>query len=97
MIREIPEDELHFLKPNGNDHSFIPDVTSSLANALRYFWMACAARRSRGQENIFSTMLIHTSQLIAVHNSTRFQIEDYCHTILKILSGTKLTRINKRI
>lgn len=87
MIREIPEDELHFLKPNGNDHSFIPDVTSSLANALRYFWMACAARRSRGQENIFSTMLIHTSQLIAVHNSTRFQIEDYCHTILKILSG----------
>jgi len=87
MIREISEDEVALLKPKGNDHNFIPEVTPSLSKALMYFWMACAARRSRGQKQAFSTMLIHTSQLIAVHNSTRSQIEFYRNKILNILTG----------
>jgi len=77
MIRYVPEDEIPSLKPHHNDNSFIPDVTNSLKDALHYFWMASAARCVRGQANEYSTMLIHTTQLIAVHNAMREQVEQY--------------------
>ena len=87
MIREIPEDEVDSLKPKGNDHTFVPAITPSLINALHYFWMACAARRVRGQVNVFSTMLIHTTQLISVHNATRTEVEDYKTRFIRELKG----------
>lgn len=87
MIREIPEEEVPLLKPKGNDHDFIPEITPSLADALHYFWMACAARRARGQDKVFSTMLIHTTQLISVHNSTRSQVEGYRTSFIRELKG----------
>jgi hypothetical protein len=87
MIREIPDDEVELLRPKGNDHNFVPEITPSLANALNYFWLACAARKARGTENEFSTMFIHTTQLVEVHNSTRLQIANYQKRLIRELKG----------
>lgn len=87
MARIIPDEELPRLKPSAYDHSFVPEVTPSLQDALRYFWMAAAARVVRGQANEHSTMLIHTTQLIRVHNNTREAVEEYKRHFLKELRG----------
>lgn len=93
MIRKIPNDEIDFLMPKHNDHSFVPDVTPSLSSALRYFWMACAARKYRGQDNVFSTMLIHTTQLTTVHNSTLSQVKRHHGKTLKDLAGPQASSL----
>jgi hypothetical protein len=50
MIREVPDGEVSQLKPRGHldQATFFPDVTPSLEAAIRYFWLASAARRSAG-------------------------------------------------
>lgn len=88
MVRIIPQEELPDLKPPTNDHSFEPTVTPSLREALHYFWMATAARIAREQGSDHSTMLIHTTQLITVHNNTRDEIERYRKRFLGELRGT---------
>lgn len=96
MVRIVPEEEIPSLKPSTNDHGFVPNITPSLQEALCYFWLACAARAARGQENEFSTMLIHTTQLIAVHNNMREQVEGYRRRLLKELSGGTLERLYEK-
>ena len=86
IIRIIPKEEFPVLKPKPNDHHFLPEIAESLQNALLYFWLACAARVARGQDQEFSTMLIHTTQLIEVHNSTRRVVESFRQNILNELS-----------
>lgn len=88
MVRLIPQEELVDLQPKRYDHSFEPTVTPSLRAALHYFWMASAARIVRGQLDEHSTMLIHTTQLIAVHNNTREQVEGYRRSVLSRLQGS---------
>ncbi len=95
MVRVVPVEEIPLLKPRTNDRAFVPEVTNSLAHALRYFWLACAARHYRGQDKEFSTMLIHTTQLIAVHNSTRQQIENYRINILTGLQNQDLRLLSE--
>lgn len=87
MVRFVPEDEIPSLKPRSNDHAFVPEVTASLKQALRYFWTACAARFGRNQAHEHSTMLIHTTQLITVHDTMREQVEIYRSTFLRGLTG----------
>jgi len=87
MVRVIPQDEIHRLRPNRYEHDFVPDVTPSLRDALHYFWLVCAARKARGEHSEHSTMLIHTTQLIAVHNNTREQIEAYRTDLLRRMHG----------
>lgn len=89
MVRLIPFEELDDLKPPTYDHTFQPAVTPSLRDALHYFWMASAARIVRGQGSEHSTMLIHTTQLIAVHNNTREQVEGYRNRLLRKLQGSE--------
>jgi hypothetical protein len=69
MIRIIPNAELPSLRPSGRKgkQTFVPAMTESLAEALRYFVLATAARRSRGHEGSHSTMLVHSSQFTSVH------------------------------
>lgn len=97
MVRLIPQEEAVDLKPIGHDHSFQPVVTPSLRDALHYFWMASAARIVRGQGNEHSTMLIHTTQLIAVHNNTRDQVEGYRRRLLRQLQGTEYEVLSSRM
>lgn len=97
MVRIIPPEELAALKPPSNDHSFEPEITASLQDALHYFWMAAAARIVRGQENEHSTMLIHTTLLTAVHNNTREKVESYRRHFLAELKGTNASAAFDRL
>jgi hypothetical protein len=68
MVRLIDDDEIESLRPAGRkaEATFEPDITASLETATRWFWLATAARRARGDVG-HSTMLVHTSVKIAVH------------------------------
>lgn len=89
MVRIIPQEEIPWLRPGRYDHDFVPEITSTLRDALHYFWLACAARMARGQNSEHSTMLIHTTQLIAVHNNTREQVESYRLELLRRILGAE--------
>jgi hypothetical protein len=77
MVREVPSDDLQYLRPSpGQSPSeFSPVVTASLRTAVLYFWLATAARRVRGTGVPHSTMLVHTSMRVAVHESFREPLE----------------------
>lgn len=71
VIREVPDGEVPLLRPTGRAarNGFQPEVTPSLRTALRYFVMAAAARRFRGQQGQHCSMLVHTSEYTAVHDA----------------------------
>lgn len=80
MVREVPDDEAARLRPprpREERESFEPPITGSLDDALRWFLLATAARRVRGQEDQHSSMLVHTTQYSAVHLRHREAIEDH--------------------
>lgn len=87
MVRIIPDDEVPELKPVRNDHSFFPSITQSLETALAYFWMSCAARIVRGHRTDDMTMLIHTTQLIRVHENTKQVVVKHRNWILNLLKS----------
>lgn len=72
MVRTVPENDVSLLRPGSREpaEDFTPKITDELADAVHWFWLATAARRARG-DNGHSTMLIHTSVKIAVHESYR--------------------------
>ena len=88
MVRMVPNDEIARLKPPPNDHTFVPEVTDCLQTALQYFWLATAVRAVRGQAQLHSTMLIHTTQLIRVHNAMRNQLEAYRADVVQTLQSS---------
>jgi hypothetical protein len=71
MIRIIDDSEVAMLKPPSRDErfDFEPEITPSLAKALRYFWMSTAVREVRGHtgQKQHSSMLIHTTLYADVH------------------------------
>jgi hypothetical protein len=76
MIRIISEAEVEGIRPGGkNDPDKSVQGGESLSAAIRWFLMATAARRVRGQGNKHSSMLIHTSMLTADHEDLRFQVD----------------------
>lgn len=78
MVRRIPDGDVTFLRPGYRDaaEDFVPKITDEVREALRWFWMATAARRARGQRDKHSTMLIHTSVKTAVHASFEDPLKD---------------------
>src|SRR5690606_38108799 len=94
MVRIVPVEELDSLQPmTRNHHDFLPALTPSLENAVDYFWMAAAARWVRGQQNEHSTMLIHTTQYIHIHNTTQHLIERHRQDRLQMLNGSQRDRL----
>ncbi|RAY10740.1 endonuclease [Actinomadura craniellae] len=77
MIREVPKDDIECVRPlkRSDTEGFVPEITETLIDAIRYFWLSTAARKVRGTGNPHSTMLIHTSVNTAVHNSFRTPLE----------------------
>lgn len=67
MIRYVPKNEakLHAVK---RKQRHIPVVSESLADAVRWFVMATAARRIRSGEARHSSMLIHTTMSVQPQN-----------------------------
>ncbi len=76
MVRIVPDDEIPFVRPatSGDVDTFMPDIHGQLRRSILYFWLATAARRIRGTGVPHSTMLIHTSVRVAVHESFRAPI-----------------------
>ncbi|MBN9096708.1 MAG: Z1 domain-containing protein [Pseudonocardia sp.] len=86
MVRLIDESEMERLRPAGKKAAaeFEPEITESLQTATRWFWLATAARRARG-DNGHSTMLVHTSVKIAVHEGFKDPLIDLRDSTLRRL------------
>ncbi|WP_338597165.1 Z1 domain-containing protein [Saccharopolyspora sp. SCSIO 74807] len=86
MIRDIPDDDVAFVRPAKSTEAddFVPTITSTLRNAVHYFWLVTAARRVRGSGNPHNTMLIHTDVHTSVHNSFRAPL---AHLVEKLKSS----------
>lgn len=70
MVRRIPDEDIGLLRPlkQKDADSFVPTMTPEVLDAVRWFWLATAARRARHDRD-HSTMLIHTSVKTQVHQS----------------------------
>jgi len=79
MIRKVEDEEVKFLRPKSsqNCQSFVPIITKTLEDAIKYFWMATAARYAKGQHDSHSSMLIHTTLSTIVHERYRTSVISY--------------------
>ncbi|RUQ34418.1 hypothetical protein D8M33_00765 [Micrococcus sp. HSID17245] len=79
VVRSIPEHELPMLAPTKSSDvdSFVPQVTDSLEDAIRWFVVASAIRRLRGQTGKHSSMLVHTTHRTKPHQAMRDEIVDF--------------------
>ena len=75
VIRTVADEEVPRLRA-GID-AFQPTIVPSLERALRYFWMATAARLVRQESVDFSTMLIHTTLSTDMHQVYRGAVSDF--------------------
>lgn len=73
VVRTIPIDEEIALRVPSSSarYTFVPPAVESLVLAVKWFVLSCAMRRARGQAAKHMTMLIHTSQYTAAHESMR--------------------------
>lgn len=88
MVRLVSEEDVHLLRPGSRDDAtgFEPAMIDELVDSVHWFWLATAARRARGDSG-HSTMLIHTSVKIAVHESYRAPLEGLRARALRGLSA----------
>lgn len=95
MIRLIPDDESDALRPprkrKGAETVWDPYIPQSLTDAIRWFILATAARRARGQ-NSHSSMLIHTAMLRDAHTATAELLDPLVKNLKKdFAAGTSLS------
>jgi hypothetical protein len=79
MIRAIEDAEIPLLRPASREQkdSFALSVTKSLDEAIRYYWLATAAKAFRGLAADHSCMLIHTTVYARSHLNSRPVLEDH--------------------
>ncbi|MDH2456636.1 Z1 domain-containing protein [Corynebacterium bovis] len=76
IIREIPEDELNEVRPpSRNINAWNPAVPESLSQAIRWFLLATATRRLRGDAGKHSSMLIHASSRTDAHEALASEVD----------------------
>ncbi|MFE3409616.1 Z1 domain-containing protein [Streptomyces mirabilis] len=87
MVRIVPAPTVDRLRPRRrvDTPGFAPAMTGELTAAVRYFWMATAARRCRGDDG-HSTMLVHPSMQTVVHDAYRAPLERMRETMVEALS-----------
>lgn len=82
VVRQLSSDDASVLSPRGRDLSDVSvPVTSSLQDAIRWFIVAAAVRRMRGQHQAHSTMLVHTTHRVDPHFALQQAIIDYLDPI----------------
>ncbi|MFB4294555.1 Z1 domain-containing protein [Nonomuraea sp. ATR24] len=88
MVRLVAEEDVPLLRPGSKESAdgFTPTMIDELVTAVRWFWLATAARRARGDTD-HSTMLIHTSVKIAVHESYRAPLRSLQQRALAALAS----------
>lgn len=86
MIRYIPMEDVEVLKAPGkraDRESFDPELPESLIEAVRWFVIASAVRRVRGQVADHSSMLVHTTHYIAPHFMMKRRVERLLDDLLE--------------
>ena len=96
MIRDVPDSEKSQLQPRSrvDRFDFVPEVTPSLRRALLYFWLATAARRSRGDDG-HSSMLVHTTLYVDAHMRMQTTIDQFRIAVLDRLKNGDSTLIGE--
>jgi len=79
IVRPVLDTDVAAVRPASRNAvaTWNPSVPVSLAEALRWFVLATAARRARDGRSSHSTMLVHTSMLTAAHSALRQCIGPY--------------------
>lgn len=78
VVREIPQAEVKQLVPKGKGADLSSVVlTKTLSDAVKWFVVATAVRRIRGQAGKHSTMLIHTTHRTEPHFAMRDAVEEF--------------------
>lgn len=86
MVREIPMADASSLKPPGDAErrdSFDPELPDSLRAAFRWFVVATAIRRARGQREAHSSMLVHTTHYTLPHFALQKRLVSYRTELLR--------------
>lgn len=82
LARTIQDDEAAILAPSGRDlGDYDPQITPSLAEAIRWFLLATAVRRLRTGKEEHSSMLLHTSHRVEAHARLRDAVVDFLKDI----------------
>lgn len=79
MVREVPDDDAEALKPPTSKDAqvtFDPELPDSLIDAVRWFLVATAIRRARGQRAAHSSMLVHTTHYVQPHFVMQSRLDD---------------------
>ncbi len=79
MVRSVPEEEASSLRPPSGKEDrelFDPPLPASLRDAIRWFLVATAIRRARGQVK-HSSMLIHTTHFTQPHFAMRDRVRAF--------------------
>ncbi len=95
-IRRIPDEEAAaIVPPSGKQEreKHDPDVPDSLRSAVLWFVLCRAARRRRGHTNKHLSMLVHTSQYVAMHSKTAARVRD----LLDELKATPRKALNEEL
>ncbi|MGP9529540.1 Z1 domain-containing protein [Glutamicibacter sp. AOP5-A2-18] len=74
VVRAISKEELEHLAPAKGG---CPTITESLEDAIRWFVVSAAIRRTREQAKKHSTMLIHTTHRVDPHFAMRDEVEAF--------------------
>lgn len=78
VVRKISQGDKDLLLPPGKSQEAIPpQMTKSLEDAIKWFVVASAIRRTRGQQNMHSSMLVHTTHLTGPHFLTQNLIDEF--------------------
>jgi hypothetical protein len=80
IIRAVPNSDVASVLPpkrKSELDAWEPAIPSSLKDAIYWFILATSARHSRGDQNKWSSMMVHTSSNIAPHRKTAKAIKDF--------------------
>ncbi len=97
IVRIVPEDEADDVRPRSKSarEEFVPYVSTSMGEAIRYFLLGTAARRLRSGETKHSTMLIHTSLYSEIQNLQARAVDAYVKGLLANIDKGDVALLNE--
>jgi hypothetical protein len=91
IIHDVPTDDMTSLVPKSRDvDDFEATIVPSLATSLSWFVLTVATRLFRGHGSEHMSMLIHTSNRVAVHNETGRAVQDWIRDFQEGLAKPEL-------
>ena len=93
IVRPVSDTDVAAVRPASRTAvaTWNPSVPDSLAEALRWFVLATAARRARDGKASHSTMLVHTSMLTAAHSALQQCIRPFFDNLARALEANDNT------